>query len=70
TEKRARAQVLWYVPRVLAAMVGRKNARDGAALLIDSVQSRRPNLSLALALFDAVVVAVFPEIKYQMDNFT
>ncbi|KAJ2735152.1 tRNA (guanine-N(7)-)-methyltransferase (tRNA(m7G46)-methyltransferase) [Coemansia sp. BCRC 34962] len=68
TAKRARAQVLWYVPRVLAAMVGRKNARDGASLLIGAVQTRRPNLSLVLALLDAVVAAVFPEIKYQLEH--
>ncbi|KAJ2569139.1 tRNA (guanine-N(7)-)-methyltransferase (tRNA(m7G46)-methyltransferase), partial [Coemansia sp. RSA 1836] len=53
---RARKHVLWYVPRVLAGMVGRKNSRDGATLLIDSVQHRRPNLSLMLTVFDAVVV--------------
>ncbi|KAJ2068162.1 tRNA (guanine-N(7)-)-methyltransferase (tRNA(m7G46)-methyltransferase) [Coemansia sp. S155-1] len=69
TEKRARAQVLWYVPRVLAGMVGRKNSRDGAALLIDAVQYRRPNLSLMLTVFDSVIVAVFPEVKYQMEHF-
>ncbi|KAJ2746853.1 tRNA (guanine-N(7)-)-methyltransferase (tRNA(m7G46)-methyltransferase) [Coemansia sp. BCRC 34301] len=68
SRRRARSHVLWYVPRMLAGMVGRKNARDGAALLVDAVQLRRPNLSLVLSVFDAVVGAMFPEIKYQLEQ--
>ncbi|KAI8323428.1 hypothetical protein GQ54DRAFT_110904 [Martensiomyces pterosporus] len=68
SERRARRQILWYVPRVLAGMVGRRNAREGARRLIDVVQYRRPNLNLALGIFDAAVAAVFPEIKYQLDH--
>ncbi|KAJ1954371.1 tRNA (guanine-N(7)-)-methyltransferase (tRNA(m7G46)-methyltransferase), partial [Linderina pennispora] len=64
----ARTQMLWYVPRLLGAMVGRKNAVTGATRLVDAVQQPKANLSLALMLFDAVVVAVFPEIRYQMEQ--
>ncbi|KAJ2775683.1 tRNA (guanine-N(7)-)-methyltransferase (tRNA(m7G46)-methyltransferase) [Coemansia nantahalensis] len=64
----ARARVLWYVPRLLGAMVGRRNARDGARLLFDAFQDRRANLTLALHAFDAAVVALFPEVRYQLDH--
>ncbi|KAI9500402.1 hypothetical protein BX070DRAFT_230042 [Coemansia spiralis] len=67
-KERAKRQVLWFLPRVLSGMVGRKNARDGAALLVDSVQNQMANLSLALHIFDAVIVAVFPEVKYQLEH--
>ncbi|KAJ2468442.1 tRNA (guanine-N(7)-)-methyltransferase (tRNA(m7G46)-methyltransferase) [Coemansia sp. RSA 2322] len=68
TQQRARGRVMWYVPRVLGGMVGRKNARDGAARLLAGVQQRRPNLSLALTCVDAVLAAVFPEIKLHIDE--
>ncbi|KAJ2121716.1 tRNA (guanine-N(7)-)-methyltransferase (tRNA(m7G46)-methyltransferase) [Coemansia sp. RSA 720] len=66
TGVRARDQMVWFVPRVLGSMVGRKNARDGARLVFDSVQLTAPSLNLALLMFDAVVTAVFPELKYHM----
>ncbi|KAJ2827090.1 tRNA (guanine-N(7)-)-methyltransferase (tRNA(m7G46)-methyltransferase), partial [Coemansia sp. 'formosensis'] len=68
TARRARSQALWYVPRVLAAMVGRGNAREGATLLIDAFQQRRANLSLMLMAFDAAVAAAFPEARYQLEH--
>ncbi|KAJ1881026.1 tRNA (guanine-N(7)-)-methyltransferase (tRNA(m7G46)-methyltransferase) [Coemansia sp. RSA 486] len=64
--RKARAQILWYVPRILAGMVGKKNARDGAQRLIDGVQMPLPNLNLVLHVFDALVGVVFPEIKFQL----
>ncbi|KAJ2078874.1 tRNA (guanine-N(7)-)-methyltransferase (tRNA(m7G46)-methyltransferase) [Coemansia sp. RSA 988] len=70
TETRAAAQrhLLWYVPRLLAAMVGRTNARDGAQLLFAAVQNRRRNLRLVLSIFDALVVALFPELRLQLEH--
>ncbi|KAJ1962864.1 tRNA (guanine-N(7)-)-methyltransferase (tRNA(m7G46)-methyltransferase) [Dipsacomyces acuminosporus] len=68
SEKRARRQILWYLPRVLAGMVGRRNAREGARRIIDVVQFRRPNMNLVLHIFDATIVAIFPEVKYQLDH--
>ncbi|KAJ2715341.1 tRNA (guanine-N(7)-)-methyltransferase (tRNA(m7G46)-methyltransferase) [Coemansia spiralis] len=62
----ARDRVLWYVPRLLGSMVGRRNARDGARLLFDAFQDRPANLSLALHAFDAAAAALFPEIRYQL----
>ncbi|KAJ2378880.1 tRNA (guanine-N(7)-)-methyltransferase (tRNA(m7G46)-methyltransferase) [Coemansia sp. RSA 2607] len=67
TAAAAKEQFMLYVPRVLGAMVGRRNAREGAQRLFDAVQSPAHNLSLALHLFDAVVAAAFPEVRFQMD---
>ncbi|KAJ1889704.1 tRNA (guanine-N(7)-)-methyltransferase (tRNA(m7G46)-methyltransferase), partial [Coemansia sp. IMI 209127] len=64
----ARAKILWYLPRVLGGMVGKKNARDGARLLVDVVQHPMPNLNLVLHAFDVIVAAIFPEIKFQLEN--
>ncbi|KAJ2794534.1 tRNA (guanine-N(7)-)-methyltransferase (tRNA(m7G46)-methyltransferase), partial [Coemansia guatemalensis] len=70
TESRSAAQrhLLWYVPRQLAAMVGRTNARDGAQLLFAAAQCRRRNLRLVLSVFDAFVVALFPELRLQLEH--
>ncbi|KAJ2720696.1 tRNA (guanine-N(7)-)-methyltransferase (tRNA(m7G46)-methyltransferase) [Coemansia sp. Benny D115] len=65
--RKARAQILLYVPRVLGSMVGKRNAREGARVAIDAVQKEMPNLNLVLHLFDALVGSLFPEIKYQLD---
>ncbi|KAJ2819955.1 tRNA (guanine-N(7)-)-methyltransferase (tRNA(m7G46)-methyltransferase), partial [Coemansia erecta] len=64
---RARRQILGYVPRVLGNMVGRKNAQEGARLVFDAMQYDCVGLNLALSVFDAVVCAVFPEIKFQLE---
>ncbi|KAJ2551941.1 tRNA (guanine-N(7)-)-methyltransferase (tRNA(m7G46)-methyltransferase) [Coemansia sp. RSA 1933] len=64
----ARARILWFLPRVLAGMVGKKNARDGASLLADVVQHPIPNLNLILHVFDVLVAAIFPEIKFQLES--
>ncbi|KAJ1839674.1 tRNA (guanine-N(7)-)-methyltransferase (tRNA(m7G46)-methyltransferase), partial [Coemansia sp. RSA 2708] len=68
TRERAQQQMLWYVPRMLGSMVGRRNARDGARVLFDAMQHRAPSLSLALNLFDSCVAAIFPEVKFQLDH--
>ncbi|KAJ2786289.1 tRNA (guanine-N(7)-)-methyltransferase (tRNA(m7G46)-methyltransferase) [Coemansia interrupta] len=67
TKRSAREQFLMYVPRALGAMVGKRNAREGAQRLFDAVQSPAHNLNLVLHLFDAVVAAAFPEVRFQMD---
>ncbi|KAJ1718781.1 tRNA (guanine-N(7)-)-methyltransferase (tRNA(m7G46)-methyltransferase), partial [Coemansia erecta] len=64
---RAREMFLAYVPRALGAMVGKRNAREGAQRLFDAVQSPAHNLNLVLHLFDAAVAAAFPEVRFQMD---
>ncbi|KAJ1770866.1 tRNA (guanine-N(7)-)-methyltransferase (tRNA(m7G46)-methyltransferase) [Coemansia sp. RSA 1843] len=64
----ARSKILWFLPRVLGGMVGKKNARDGARLLVDVVQHPVPNLNLVLHAFDVLVASIFPEIKFQLDN--
>ncbi|KAI9476674.1 PXA domain-containing protein [Coemansia mojavensis] len=66
--EQARKKALWYVPRVLGSMVGRKNALNGARLLFDAMQMPAPNLNLVLHIFDALIVVVFPELKFQLDN--
>ncbi|KAJ2452187.1 tRNA (guanine-N(7)-)-methyltransferase (tRNA(m7G46)-methyltransferase) [Coemansia sp. RSA 2336] len=66
--EQARRKTLWYVPRVLGSMVGRKNALNGARLLFDAMQMPAPNLNLVLHMFDALIVVVFPELKFQLDN--
>ncbi|KAJ2844636.1 tRNA (guanine-N(7)-)-methyltransferase (tRNA(m7G46)-methyltransferase) [Coemansia brasiliensis] len=66
--EQARKKTLWYIPRVLGSMVGRKNALNGARLLFDAMQMPVPNLNLALHIFDALIVSVFPELKFQLDN--
>ncbi|KAJ2161459.1 tRNA (guanine-N(7)-)-methyltransferase (tRNA(m7G46)-methyltransferase) [Coemansia sp. RSA 552] len=68
SRERAQAHILWYVPRLLASMVGRKNSRDGASLLFESFQNPQANLNLVLLLFDQIVTAIFPEIKYQLEH--
>lgn len=67
SKARARDQCLWYLPRLLGGMVGKKNARDGAQLLFGVAQHAVPNLNLLLQWFDVLVGVVFPEIKYQME---
>ncbi|KAJ2577325.1 hypothetical protein EV177_010905, partial [Coemansia sp. RSA 1804] len=64
----ARSRILWLLPRILGGMVGKKNARDGARLLVDVVQHPLPNLNLALHIFDVLVVSAFPEIKFQLET--
>ncbi|KAJ2868615.1 tRNA (guanine-N(7)-)-methyltransferase (tRNA(m7G46)-methyltransferase), partial [Coemansia asiatica] len=64
--RKARTQILWYIPRILGGMVGKKNARDGAQKLIDAVQLQKPNLNLVLHIFDALIGVLFPEIKFQL----
>ncbi|PIA14829.1 hypothetical protein COEREDRAFT_82443 [Coemansia reversa NRRL 1564] len=68
TYNAAQRQILWYIPRQLAAMVGRNNARDGAQLLFTAVQCRQRNLQLVLTVFDAFVVALFPELRLQLEH--
>ncbi|KAJ1719827.1 tRNA (guanine-N(7)-)-methyltransferase (tRNA(m7G46)-methyltransferase) [Coemansia biformis] len=68
TAASAQSRVLWYVPRLLGSMVGRRNARDGARLLFDAFQDRTANLSLVLHAFDAAAATLFPEIRYQLDH--
>ncbi|KAJ2657810.1 tRNA (guanine-N(7)-)-methyltransferase (tRNA(m7G46)-methyltransferase) [Coemansia sp. RSA 1200] len=63
----ARSRILWLLPRILGGMVGKKNARDGARLLVDVAQHPLPNLNLALHVFDVLVVSAFPEIKFQLE---
>ncbi|KAJ3086259.1 Intermediate filament protein [Quaeritorhiza haematococci] len=63
TKAEAESKLSNLIPELLGGVVGRQNAKRGAARLFNVFQNKRLNQQLLYMLLDEIVVALFPEVK-------